>query len=455
MPKTRHTKRSGSASSGKSEKRVKRIARIAPGENKAGLTPAIPFCEAEKDANDADDEYVSIKVVIDPGKAESRSNLEEKKFRKIIDLTYNGPLIVQVRRSLDLDLFGPQALTGREHTFTRLGHFERLLTGNAKDKFCKIYKMVSVMMLTKWDIDKDDPDQFRALQGSRTLFNQWVFEDEELNAYELSLPVEEQKELTAKLTTGHESAEQFEKLLWFELGKLIWKDHRQVYHDHIEYLQQSINKPFKWPMVRYISRIREMFDYCLYLQPHSLKNQSSYEACWDERDKPAPEKVIRKAIKDGLPEDMQNELSDKETDYREMSEEKLMDTLTTIEQRMSAIGQPIKKHRTKSKLLRRNYARLASLGTAITPTSAASRATTTTAEELLVSVPYARMPGCQSASTCPTLTPTAKIKRRWPEEPWVVAWPTRVSKYASTRKSRRLSRRSSARCRVGRRSSQK
>jgi hypothetical protein len=73
MPKTRHPKRSGSASSGKSEKRVKRIARITPSENKAGLTPAIPFCEAEKDANDADDEYVSIKVIIDPGKAESRA----------------------------------------------------------------------------------------------------------------------------------------------------------------------------------------------------------------------------------------------------------------------------------------------------------------------------------------------------------------------------------------------
>jgi hypothetical protein len=77
MPKTRHPKRSGSASAGKSEKRVKRIARIAPGENKAGLTPAIPFCEAEKDANDADDEYVSIKVVIDPGKTESRAEIPQ------------------------------------------------------------------------------------------------------------------------------------------------------------------------------------------------------------------------------------------------------------------------------------------------------------------------------------------------------------------------------------------
>jgi len=185
---------------------------------------------------------------------------------------YNGPLVTKVRRSLDLDLFTPQGLTGREHTFTRFGHFERLLTGNAKDKFCKTYKLASVMMLTKWEIDKDDPDQFKILSAKRTLFAQWVFEDEELNAYELTLPVEEQEALKAKLTSGNKSAEQFEKLLWFELGKLILKDHRQVYHEHIEYLQQNI-KPFKWPMVRYIGRIREMFDYCLYLQPHSFKDQ--------------------------------------------------------------------------------------------------------------------------------------------------------------------------------------
>jgi hypothetical protein len=222
MPKARHPKRSGSASSGKSEKRVKRIARIAPGENKAVLTPAIPFCEAEKDANDADDEYVSIKVKIDPGKADSRVNLEEKKFLKITDLTYNGPpLVTKVRRTLDLDLFVPQGLTGREHTFTRFRYFERLLTGNAKDKFCKTYKLASVMMHVKCEINKDDPEQFKILSANQTLFAQWVFENEELNEYELSLPVEEQEALTAKLTSGHESAKQFEKLLWFELGKLI------------------------------------------------------------------------------------------------------------------------------------------------------------------------------------------------------------------------------------------
>ena len=61
------------------------------------------------------------------------------------------------------------------------------------------------MMLVQWEIDVDDPEQFKRLSANRTLFAQWVFEDEELNAYELSLPVEEQEALTAKLTSGNES----------------------------------------------------------------------------------------------------------------------------------------------------------------------------------------------------------------------------------------------------------
>ena len=32
---------------------------------------------------------------------------------------------------------------------------------------------------------------------------------------------------------GHKASTMFENLLWFKLGKLIWKDHRHVYYDHI------------------------------------------------------------------------------------------------------------------------------------------------------------------------------------------------------------------------------
>jgi hypothetical protein len=206
-----------------------------------------------------------------------------------------------------------------------------MLSGNAKDWFGKTYTLVSKQMLIKWDINVDDPDQFKRLSTNRTLFTEWVFEDEELSQDELDLRVEEQKARTAKLVKGSESAEEFEKLLWFELGKLIWKDHRQVYYGHIKYLQQNIVKPFKWTMVQYISRVREMYDYCIYLQPPSLKGQDFLEVKWAKRDGIPPEEEIRKAIKDGLPEPMQHKLADKETDYRLMTEEQFNDTLTTIE----------------------------------------------------------------------------------------------------------------------------
>jgi hypothetical protein len=93
MPRTRQPKRSNRASSARSEKRVKKVNKLLTGENKAGLTPAIPFCDAVKDVDDKSDvKYVSIKV----SKADSRVNLEDKKFLEITDLTYNGAKVAKV-----------------------------------------------------------------------------------------------------------------------------------------------------------------------------------------------------------------------------------------------------------------------------------------------------------------------------------------------------------------------
>jgi hypothetical protein len=74
-----------------------------------------------------------------------------------------------------------------------------------------------------------------------------------------------------------------------------------------------------------------MYDYCIYLQPPSLKGQHFMLAKWAKRDGIPPEEEIRKAINNGLPEPMQHKLADKETDYRLMTEEQCNDTLTTIE----------------------------------------------------------------------------------------------------------------------------
>ena len=147
-------------------------------------------------------------MILTTSKSLSRSrltSLEDKKFLEKTDLTYNGALVVsKVWRTLDLDLFKPQGLTGSEHTFERIGYFERVLSGNARDRFGKIYSLVSKQTLIKWEINVDDPDQFKRLSTNQALFAEWIFEDEELSQDELTLPVEEQEARTAKCVKGSE-----------------------------------------------------------------------------------------------------------------------------------------------------------------------------------------------------------------------------------------------------------
>ena len=53
----------------------------------------------------------------------------------------------------------------------------------------------------------------------------WTLKDEELTPEDKKKTVEEQIVLMEQLVMGHEAVHTFEKLPWFELGKLIWKDY--------------------------------------------------------------------------------------------------------------------------------------------------------------------------------------------------------------------------------------
>jgi hypothetical protein len=143
---------------------------------------------------------------------------------------------------------------------------------------------------------------------------------------------------------------------------------------------------------------------------------------------------------------MQHKLADKDTDYRLMTEEKFNDTLTTIELKDERDRATYKETQDEVKSAQAKLRETSEPRNGINANSASRRATVPTVEELHVSAPYARMLECLRISTCPTRTPTARTQKKGLEEPWVVAWPTRISKYASTAgKSRRLSSRSSTR----------
>ena len=52
----------------------------------------------------------------------------------------------------------------------------------------------------------------------------------------------------------------FERELWFELGKCMRRKYRSVYQDHMKYFHNYIVKPFKIKLLHYANRVREMHE---------------------------------------------------------------------------------------------------------------------------------------------------------------------------------------------------
>ena len=49
---------------------------------------------------------------------------------------------------------------------------------------------------------------------------------------------------------------EFERILWFELGRCMWRKHHIFYQDHMKYVRNDILKPFKVKFLRYADRVR-------------------------------------------------------------------------------------------------------------------------------------------------------------------------------------------------------
>ena len=75
----------------------------------------------------------------------------------------------------------------------------------------------------------------------------------------------------------------FERELWFELGKYVWRKHRSVYQDHMKYVCNDIVKPFKVKILRYSKRMRGMYDLVKYLPPPPMKGESAMTDNWSAR----------------------------------------------------------------------------------------------------------------------------------------------------------------------------
>ena len=75
----------------------------------------------------------------------------------------------------------------------------------------------------------------------------------------------------------------FERELWFEFGKCMWRKNRSVYQYHMKYICNDTVKPFKVKFPRYAERVRYTHDLAKHLPPPSTKGESAEADNWTFR----------------------------------------------------------------------------------------------------------------------------------------------------------------------------
>ena len=290
--------------------------------------PPLPFVNPKTDDDITVDE-VEVKWKIDESVDSSdKMNYETKTFNVIESFTHNGPVVVETLRALELDLMGPYGLKGKEKLEKRIQLYQRVLKGNARTQFDEVVRDAKVAMLDTYDVKESNK-----LKNSKA-FYQWLKEDDNLPDEVKSLTpdeIQDWKDNEESFVSGEQHCQAFERRIWFDLGKKMWRNHRNVHDDHLHYLMTDIVKPYKMSMIDFVERLRTLFDMKRYLQPPSMRNETSEEANWDARDLASTEITIRKAIRDGLHDSLQIELDQKEEDYRMVNDEKFNEYLVSIE----------------------------------------------------------------------------------------------------------------------------
>ena len=77
----------------------------------------------------------------------------------------------------------------------------------------------------------------------------------------------------------------FEKKLWFDLGKIMWKNCCSIFQDHVKYIHNYIVNTFRVVIIQYAEIIRDIRDLYIFLPPSSKKGDKYDMAYCTVRDK--------------------------------------------------------------------------------------------------------------------------------------------------------------------------
>ncbi len=238
MTKTKNTKAKAARKKGSSAARQRTLPK---GEKVAGLTPAIPFCEPKGDDN-VEPDRVSIKLRLNDSAADknSKTNFETKSFDMIDSFTLKGLEVLKLRCALNIDIYKPYGLRDPKSVDRQLNYFQRCLKDRARTVYGKVFAECKDKMLSGYNLEME------ASEYSDSEFFEFISKDEVLTNEDIKggKSKKDVKLMQANLISGNANCEEFKHMMWFKLGKKMWKKHRNFFYEHVEYLKNSIRKLF-------------------------------------------------------------------------------------------------------------------------------------------------------------------------------------------------------------------
>lgn len=124
----------------------------------------------------------------------------------------------------------------------------------------------------------------------------------------------------------------FENRIWFNIGMLLWVNHRDCFEEQLRYLQNDLAKPRKMSVIEAIKRVEVLFKYMPFLPPPSSKNMTYDQADWKKRNMAIDRATIRRCQFHALPASYQMKLLDDPEDWKAMTEVVWLDRLMRAEE---------------------------------------------------------------------------------------------------------------------------
>ena len=133
-------------------------------------------------------------------------------------------------------------------------------------------------------------------------------------------------------TTAKDMCIDIDISIYFILEKLMRKKHKNVLGEHIYYVRNYIQKPFKMGTLEYTEHVCEMFKMDKILPLPIINNEDYHEAAWDNKDKPYKEEIMCKAITDFPIVSIKEEVKKKfDRNYRTIPTKEYIGLLGTLE----------------------------------------------------------------------------------------------------------------------------